>query len=148
MPASIRSRTGHWVKHDMITRVNSAAFESGSVNADKIAAGAITQDKFAAGVGSASVGPTIAAVTPANSGFVANGQPNVPTTGGYVIITGTNFQVGTTVMIGTGMATAVTYVSSTELHVQVPGRSAGSYMVQVANDDGRYALKNAGITYA
>ena len=71
--------------------------------------------------------PTISGVSP-NTG---------PTTGGtLVLITGTNFQTGATVIFGSTAAT-VTFVSSTQLKATTPPEPAGAVGVVVRNLDGQ-----------
>ena len=68
--------------------------------------------------------------------------------GGFIVITGAEFQSGATVLIDTVAAASVTYVNSTTLRAQVPARSAASYNLYVVNPDGGTGLKVAGITYS
>jgi hypothetical protein len=68
--------------------------------------------------------------------------------GGFIVITGSEFQSGATVLIDTVAASAVTYVNRNTLRVQVPARSAASYNLYVVNPDGGTGLKVAGITYS
>jgi hypothetical protein len=68
--------------------------------------------------------------------------------GGFIVITGAEFQSGATVLIDTVAASAVTYVNSTTLRAQVPAKSAASYNLYVVNPDGGTGLKVAGITYS
>ena len=68
--------------------------------------------------------------------------------GGYIVVTGAEFQSGATVLIDTTPASAVTYVNSTTLQVQVPTKSAASYNLYVVNPDGGVGIKVAGITYS
>lgn len=132
----------------MPTKIPASAIAAGSVTADRFATGAVTAEKFAAGVGGGAAGLAIAAVAYANAGFSSNGQNSAATSGGYLIITGTGFESGATVMIGNIPATAVTFISSTELHVQIPAAAAGNYLLQISNPNGRWALKSNGVTYS
>jgi alpha-tubulin suppressor-like RCC1 family protein len=68
--------------------------------------------------------------------------------GGYIVVTGAEFQSGATVLIDTTPASAVTYVNSTTLQVQVPTKSASSYNLYVVNPDGGVGIKVSGITYS
>jgi hypothetical protein len=68
--------------------------------------------------------------------------------GGYIVITGAEFQSGATVLIDTTLASSVTYVNSTTLRAQVPAKSAASYNLYVVNPDGGTGLKVSGITYS
>ena len=71
-----------------------------------------------------------------------------PTTGGTnVTITGTGFQVGSTVTFG-GVAGTVTGGSgSTQLSVTTPAHAAGQVDVAVTNPDGQSATAQNGFTY-
>jgi len=51
------------------------------------------------------------------------------------------------VMIDNVMASNVTFVNSTTLHVQVPARPSGSYPLYVVNPDGGTGIRVAGINY-
>jgi hypothetical protein len=68
--------------------------------------------------------------------------------GGYIVITGSEFQSGATVLIDTDSAPAVSYINSTTLRAQVPAKSAASYNLYVVNPDGGIGIKPAGITYS
>jgi len=68
--------------------------------------------------------------------------------GGFITITGAEFQSGASVLIDTVPASAVTFVNSTLLQVQVPARSAASYNLYVVNPDGGVGIRVAGITYS
>ena len=64
------------------------------------------------------------------------GQNPQSTSGGYAItINGSNFVATPTVTIGGTAATAVTFVSSTQLTATAPAKAAGSYNVVVTNPD-------------
>jgi hypothetical protein len=91
-------------------------------------------------------GPTIANVSIANSSYTILDDTAVSNAGGYVVITGTNFTTGAQVLFGSTSATSVTFVDSTQLNVQVPALTAGSYVVYVQNGDGSTAIKLNGIT--
>jgi hypothetical protein len=91
-------------------------------------------------------GPTIANVSIANSTYTLLDDTAVSNAGGYVVITGSNFQSGAQVLFGSTSACTVTFVDSTQLNVQVPALTAGSYVVYVQNGDGSTAIKLNGIT--
>jgi hypothetical protein len=91
-------------------------------------------------------GPTIANVSIANSTYTLLDDTAVSNAGGYVVITGTNFTSGAQVLFGSTSATSVTFVDSTQLNVQVPALTAGSYVVYIQNGDGSTAVRLNGIT--
>jgi alpha-tubulin suppressor-like RCC1 family protein len=70
------------------------------------------------------------------------------TSGGYCLLNGTGFAPGTAVSIGTDWATAVSYVSSTILRVQVPAKTSGSYNVTVIRGDTATATKALGLVFS
>jgi hypothetical protein len=96
------------------------------------------------GVGS----PTISSIQVTNSSYTVLDDTAVSTSGGFIKITGTKFNSGVQVYIGTTLATSISLVNSTVLNVQVPATAAGSYDVTVVNTDGTYGLKPIGITFS
>jgi len=60
---------------------------------------------------------------------------------GYVLINGSLFDNGATVVFGSQTASSVTYVSSSQLRVRVPTLSPGNYTVYVSNSDGATATR-------
>ena len=68
--------------------------------------------------------------------------------GGYIVVTGAEFQSGAQVLIDTTLASSVTYVNSTTLRAEIPAKSAASYNLYVVNPDGGTGIKPAGITYS
>lgn len=91
--------------------------------------------------------PRITQVVVTNSSYVPGGT-TVPSTGGYVQITGTNFLTGVQVLFDDTLASAVTRVSSTQLNVQTPILAVGTYFVYVVNTDGGTGLVTAAVTVA
>ena len=69
------------------------------------------------------------------------------TGGAAVKIIGANFQNGASVTIGGNAASNVTFVSPTELSVEVPAGAAGSADVVVTNPDGKSDTLAGGFTY-
>jgi hypothetical protein len=68
--------------------------------------------------------------------------------GGFIKITGSGFSPRASVLVANVQASAVTFVSSTTLNVQVPARPAGTYPLYVVNPDGGTGIRVAGITYS
>lgn len=95
-----------------------------------------------------SLSPKITTVNVANSAFSVLDDSAVNIGGGYIVVTGSEFQSGASVLIDTTAATAVTYINSTTLHVQVPSKSAASYNLYVVNPDGGTGIRVAGVTYS
>jgi len=92
--------------------------------------------------------PTITNVQVTNSSYVVVDDTAVSTSGGYIKITGSMFNSGVQVYIGSILATSISLVSSTVLNVQVPAIIAGSYDLIVVNTNGTYCIKPIGITFS
>jgi hypothetical protein len=90
--------------------------------------------------------PKITGVTYADSGYTSNGASKIlPSTAGYIYLTGSNFQSGCSVYVnGTLMTT--TYVSSTRVNVAITGLSAASYHIYFYNPDGGTTVKVNGLS--
>jgi hypothetical protein len=97
---------------------------------------------------SGGIAPKITSVNVANSAFSVLDDTAVNIGGGYIVVTGENFASNVTVLIDTTQASAVTRVSSTQLRVQVPSKSAATYNLYVVNPDGGTGIKVAGLTYS
>jgi len=95
-----------------------------------------------------SLAPKIAYANVANSAFTVLDDTAVNVGGGYIVVTGTDFVSGATVLIDTTPASAVTYVNSTTLRVQVPAKSAATYNLYVVNPDGGTGIRVSGLTYS
>lgn len=93
-------------------------------------------------------GPAIANIQIANSSYGALDDTAVDTAGGFIIINGSKFSNGCSVLIGNTVATSVTFVSASVIRAQVPARSAASYVVYVSNPDGGTAISVSGLTYS
>ena len=91
-------------------------------------------------------GPKVAQVVVTNSSYTPTGATAVPTTGGYVQVTGSGFSSGIQVIFNKTPATAVSFVGSQTLNVQVPPLSSGIYNVYVINTNGAFGLKPASLT--
>jgi hypothetical protein len=70
-----------------------------------------------------------------------------PAGGETLTITGTGFNAGVKVYVGSTICTT-TYVSATSLTFTSPANSVGSYVVYVYNTDGTNGANPAGITYS
>lgn len=118
-----------------LTKVNTNAFQPGAITVDKISAGVAL-----------SGGPKIANVQITDSSWNVLDDTAVNTDGGYILINGTGFESGCTVLFGSTAAPSVTFVNSTVLQVTTPSLTGGSYDVYVTNPDGAVAVKFTGIT--
>lgn len=108
----------------------------------------ITEIKLSETITISSLPPKINTVSYANSTFTVLDDTAVNTGGGYIVITGSNFAEGATVIVDQSSASAVTRVNSTTLNVQVPAKSAATYNLYVINPDGGTGIRVTGITYS
>jgi len=87
-----------------------------------------------------------------DSEYVPLETNQLSTSGGFVKIIGRSFRENSQVHIQSGntyiLASSITFVNPTELRSQFPPRSAGTYNVVVTRNDGAFAIKVNGITYA
>jgi len=93
-------------------------------------------------------GPTITNIQITDSSYNVLDDTAVALSGGFIKITGTGFQTGCEVIIGTVLATSVTFVNSTTVHAQVPALVASTYVVYLTNTDGAVAIRVNGLTYS
>ena len=91
--------------------------------------------------------PLITSIAVTNSSYTVLDDTAVDTAGGYIKITGSNFATGCSVVIGSVLATSVTFTSSTEVRAQIPAQAAGSYTVYLSNADGTVAMRVLGVNY-
>lgn len=103
-------------------------------------------DSISAGAGGG--GPRIANVQIANSSWGLLDDTAVGTDGGYVLINGSGFASGCSVLIANTQASTVTFANSSLLRVQVPAKSASTYVVYVLNPDGGTAIGVNALTYS
>jgi alpha-tubulin suppressor-like RCC1 family protein len=91
--------------------------------------------------------PKVRLANVANSAFVISGDTAVNIGGGYIVLTGTNFQSGAQVLVGNTPVTSTAFVDSTTLRVGVPARAVGTYNLFVVNPDGGTSIRVNGVTY-
>jgi len=92
--------------------------------------------------------PKITTVNVANSSYALLDDTAVNIGGGYIVITGRNFESTSQVLIDVTPATSTTYVNTTTLRAQVPTKSAATYNIHVVNQDGGTGTRINGITYS
>lgn len=135
------------------TRITSTNIADGAVEPEKVSAAFEADYAKVANLATyaaiaTNISPKINVVSYANSTYSVLDDTAANTEGGYLVITGTGFQSGAQVIIGTTPATSTTFVSSTELRAQVPAANAASYQLAVVNPDGGTGIKINGITYS
>jgi hypothetical protein len=95
----------------------------------------------------ANVAPVINVISICDSSYNVLDDTAANTTGAYLQITGSNFQSGAIVMVGsTNTATSTTLVNSNTLRAQIGSISTGTYPVYVINSNGGTAIKINGLT--
>ena len=92
--------------------------------------------------------PKVRFANVANSAFTISATTAVNISGGYIVLTGSDFQSGAQVLIGNTPATSTSFVNSTILRAEVPAKPAGTYNLFVVNPDGGTAIRVNGITYS
>jgi hypothetical protein len=95
-----------------------------------------------------SLAPKITSIAITSNTYSVLDDTAVNVGGGFIVVTGTEFQSGATVLIDTTPATSVSYIDNTTLRAQVPAKTAASYNLYVVNPDGGTGIKVAGITYS
>ncbi len=95
-----------------------------------------------------SLAPKITSIAITSNTYSVLDDTAVNVGGGFIVVTGTEFQSGATVLIDTTPATAVSYINNTTLRVQEPAKTAASYNLYVVNPDGGTGIKVAGLTYS
>ena len=93
-------------------------------------------------------GPKITNIQVTDSSYATIDDTAVNVSGGYIVITGTGFATGCQVVVGTLVATSVSFINSTTVRAQVPQQAAGTYTVYVTNSDGGVAIKVNGLNYS
>ena len=101
-------------------------------------------DVVASGVG----GPKIASIQVTDSSYSVLDDTAVNVSGGYIKLIGTGFVTGCQVVVGTLVATSVTFISSTEVRAQIPAQAAGTYTVYLTNSDGGVAIRVNAVNYS
>ena len=95
----------------------------------------------------ANIAPTINVISITDSSYNVLDDTAANTTGGYLQVTGSNFQSGVILMVGTSnTALTTTLVNSTTLRAQIPAIAAGTYPVYVVNTNGGTAIKINALT--
>lgn len=102
---------------------------------------------------SISGGVKITSIVATDSNYDPLDPNEVSTSGGYIKITGTGMTNNSQVHLQEDsdtftLASSVSYVSATEIRAVLPAKSAGSYNVFVTRNDGAFAVKVNGVTYA
>jgi len=121
-----------------LTKITGRIIEPGTITANSLA------ESISLGAG----GPKIANVSIANSTYNILDDTAVDIAGGYLVITGTGFQTGCQVIVGSNNAISTTFVDSTTIQAQVGAADAGTKTLYVVNTDGGTAIRVNGLTYS
>jgi hypothetical protein len=132
-----------------LTKIETQNIEDGAISTPKLGAEVAASVTLIQSVAdAANLIPAITSVNVANSTYDLLDDTAVSIDGGYIVINGTGFSTGAQVLIDGTVATSVTRVSSTQLQVQVPAKTAASYNLYVVNNTGHTAIKVNGLTYS
>jgi hypothetical protein len=100
------------------------------------------------GSASDSLLPKLSSIQISDFSYTPRGATSVSTsTGGYLIIYGSGFVSTPQVIVGTKLASAITFVNSSTLQVQVTAQSSGTYAVYIVNPDGGVAANLIGLIF-
>ena len=95
----------------------------------------------------AALPPIINTISITDSSYNVLDDTAANTTGAYLQITGSNFQAGAIVMVGSSnTALTTTLVNSNTLRAQIPAISSGTYPVYVVNTNGGTGIRINGLT--
>lgn len=114
------------------------------IKTSNLSDGAITRDQFTLDTKSI----IISNVFVSNSTFHILDDTAVNTGGGYIVITGEGFSPNTQILIEETPANSISLISSSELHVQIPPNSDGTYSIFAIDEYGNMASYVNGITYS
>jgi hypothetical protein len=103
---------------------------------------------FTGSGGVGSTGPKISSVVVTDSSYNTLDDTAVALTGGYIKIAGSGFESGCQVLLGTTLATSVSYISSSEVRAQLPASSTGTYIIYLVNTDGGTAIRVNAVTFS
>jgi hypothetical protein len=92
--------------------------------------------------------PTVISLKVSSIDYPGDDLAANPAGGQAITLTGTGFEATPVVYIGGVIAPSVTFVSSTELLVTTPARTAGTYDIYVVNPGGATAIMVFGISYS
>lgn len=138
----------------MTTKITDANMETTGVTAGSYTAADINVNSSGRIVSAATNpltgvgGPKISDVVVTNSSWTVLNDTAVDTAGGYVKLLGSGFASGCQVVVGTTQALSTSFISSSEVRVQLPAIAAGTYIVYLINPDGGTAIRVNGITFS
>ena len=92
--------------------------------------------------------PKISNITETDNTYTALDDTAMNTSGGFIVITGADFQSGASVIIDTSTANSTTYVNTSTLRAELPAKAAGTYNLYVVNPDGGTAIRVNAVTYS
>lgn len=120
------------------------------ISGSKITSSSIPVAAFAGGLPGQSLLSTsvrITGITITHANYQPSGAANISAAGGYLVVAGSGFNASSTVIIGNAVASAVSYISATELRAQTPVLVAAQrYPLYVVNPDGAVAIRPVALT--
>jgi len=123
----------------------------GQLPGTAITANSIPATQFVA----VSAPPKISNIAVTNNTYSFTGGNLSSSTGGFIRIIGTDFVSGCSVVVGdlaagaqANVATAVSFVNTTQVNAQLPAVSAGTKSVFLVNPNGSTAIRVAAVNYS
>ena len=123
-----------------LTRISGALVRTDTVTNDNIADGSIISSNFSEEAG----GPAPASAVPISIAYLSG---NATSAGETVTLTGSEFVVGTTIMISNTVASVVTVSNTTTLSFTSPDLPSGTYIGYIINPDSSMRII-PGLNYA
>jgi hypothetical protein len=120
-----------------------------SYNVDVISANNVTVTGTSVVAGGLRTTPAVLLVKVTSNNYTILDDTSVNTSGGFIQVSGLNFNANCTLMIGSNTAISSTFVNTSTIRAQVPAAAAGSYHIWIVDSaTGDTALKPNGLTHS
>jgi len=132
---------------DVANNINATPIAFNAANTANVSAQAVNTSVTLQTQQVANTAPTINVISITDSSYNVLDDTAANTTGAYLQITGSNFQSGVIVMVGSSnTALTTTLVNSNTLRAQIPAITSGTYPVYVVNTNGGTGIRVNGLT--
>jgi hypothetical protein len=120
-----------------------------SYNVDVISANNVTVTGTSVVAGGLRTTPAVLSVKVTSNNYTILDDTSVNTSGGFIQVSGLNFNANCTLMIGSNTAISSTFVNTSTIRAEVPAAAAGSYHIWIVDSaTGDTALKPNGLTHS
>jgi hypothetical protein len=120
-----------------------------SYNVDVISANNVTVTGSSVVAGGLRTTPAVLSVKVTSNNYTILDDTSVNTSGGFIQVSGLNFNANCTLMIGSNTAISSTFVNTSTIRAEVPAAAAGSYHIWIVDSaTGDTALKPNGLTHS